>query len=256
MVQERNWNWVTHYLYSKQKPACSSSVRKINSIPQSAQCKHRSENCLKQRSVRALNSWHIQQECAWHMKDCSPTHSQDYSSCKLQRPSLNLFKQTKTRKGEEKCIGSQNALSFSLPIPISSMLSPPTDGHSPVILRRLATCSTNPQTGQPFYNRPNRSPEIKSQGLCLAWIGSYVYPKPITGTRWYSALIVHIWVSGPLSESGVRSVPPQSYGPRIGFFPSKAKVPLTEDNGMNTQQPKYTLCPGLDDRSNITYSKQ
>lgn len=221
VVQERNWNWVTHYLYCKQKQACSLSVREVNLIPQSAQWKHRSEKCLKQKSVRALNSWHIQQECAWYMKDCSPTYSQDSSSCRLQRPSLNLFKQTKIKEGGEKCIGSQNSLFLSLPIPISSMLSLPTDGHSP-----CNPAAPAPKQGMSFYNRSNRSPKVKSQWLCLAWIGSYVHPKPISGTRWYSALIAHIWVSCPLPESGVRSVPLQSCGPRIGFFSSKTTVSL------------------------------
>lgn len=71
-----------------------------------------------------------------------------------------------------------------------------------------------------------------------------------------TVLIVHIWVSHPLPESGMRPVPPQSYGPRIGFSPSKTRVSLTEINGVNTQQPKYTLCPGLDDLSDIISSKQ
>lgn len=150
VVQEKNWNWVTHYLYSKQKQACTLSVREDNLIPQSAKCKHCCEKCLKQRSARALNCWHIRQECAWHTKDRSPTYSQDSSSCKLQRPNLNLFKQTKTKEGEEKIYWLPKlSLSFSLsPFPLCCLH--PLTGILLVILRGLATCSTNPQTGHVF----------------------------------------------------------------------------------------------------------
>ena len=43
--------------------------------------------------------------------------------------------------------------------------------------------STNPKIEHVCSNLSNLSWDFKSQWLCLAWIGSYVYPKPVTWSR-------------------------------------------------------------------------